>query len=142
MNIVFSNKFMPLIIILISTSVVASELTKQEKEQRKIVQGIYHLTDGALAICPKKDAKAFKDTLTSFKKSFPKVMLEVSNSPHLDYAKSSTTAGSKGQQKQDVAVLSQQCLFKQKMLMTIMSTEEGRLTMERSLHTLTTKNKD
>lgn len=135
---VFNKKFVALFVLLFaSTTAVASDLSKQEQEQRKIVQGIYHLTDGALIICPKKDVSAFKDALMSFKKSFPKVMSVVSNSPHLDYAKSSSIAGSKGQHKQDVAALSQQCLFKQKMLTTIMTTEEGRQTMAKALQKLT-----
>ncbi len=126
-----------MVLLLASTTAVASDLSEQELTQQKMVKGIHHLTDGALVICPKKDAKAFKEILTSFKKTFPNVMSLVSNSPYIASISSALTK----EDGQDVAALSQQCLFKKKMLTTIMTTEEGRQTMAKALQTLTSMDK-
>jgi len=132
-------KLIPLFFALVAnTSAVANDLSKQAQMQQKMVKGIYQLTDGALSMCSKEDAIVFKETLTLFKNSYPKVMKLVSSSPYIELAKSDVYKRLKIES--DIAALSQQCLFKQKMLTTIMTTEEGKLTMAKALHTLQSNN--
>jgi hypothetical protein len=119
-----------------SQPILAADISEQAQQQRKIVKGIYQLTDGALALCPEKNSVAFKETLLEFKQHFPEVTSLVKNSKYNTYAKLDYTDGFEVKQVEATPALTQQCLFKQKMLKNMMSTHEGRQTMAKALATL------
>ncbi len=116
-------------LILLSYSATSANLSEGQQQRSRIVKGIYQLTDGALALCPKQDAAAFSKTLSIFKKHFPEVMDLVKRSPYRPVTKHNNVEAT--------AVLTQQCLFKQRMLNNMIVTEEGKKTMAKALQTLT-----
>ena len=126
--------YVTLMLVLLSHSVTAANLSEtniSEAEQQKIriVKGIYQLTDGALVLCPKENAASFNDTLSLFKQRFPEVMDLVKNSPYRPTVKQKNVEAT--------TALTQQCLFKQRMLNNMIVTEEGKQTMTKALQTLT-----
>lgn len=118
-----------LMLVLLSHTVTAASLSEQEQQKSRIVKGIYQLTDGALAVCPKQNAVAFNETLTLFKQRFPEVMQLIKNSPYRPSEKPTKVEAT--------TALTQQCLFKQRMLNNMIVTEEGKQTMTKALQTLT-----
>ena len=131
------KRYLTLILILLSHTVTATGLSEQEQQKSRIVKGIYQLTDGALALCPKQNEVAFNETLTLFKQRFPDVMRLVKNSP---YSPATTIGSANDFEKEKVEatpILTQQCLFKQRMLNNMIVTEEGKQTMTKALQTLT-----
>ena len=116
-------------LVLLSHSVTAANLSEAEQQKTRIVKGIYQLTDGALALCPKENAAGFNETLSLFKQRFPEVMDLVKNSPYRPTVKQKNVEAT--------TALTQQCLFKQRMLNNMIVTEEGKLTMAKALQTLT-----
>ncbi|KGJ93693.1 hypothetical protein [Colwellia psychrerythraea] len=123
------KKYLTLLLILLCYSATSANLSEREQQRSRIVKGIYQLTDGALALCPKQDAAAFSKTLSLFKNNFPAVMDLVKRSPYRPVTKQNNVEAT--------AVLAQQCLFKQRMLNNMMVTEEGKKTMAKALQTLT-----
>lgn len=121
--------YFTLMLVLLSHTVTAASLSEQEQQKSRIVKGIYQLTDGALALCPKENSVAFNETLTLFKQRFPDVMQLVKNSPYRPADKQVNT--------ESTSALTQQCVFKQRMLNNMIVTEEGKQTMTKALQTLT-----
>lgn len=121
--------YLALMLVLLPHSVTAESLSDVEQQKSRIVKGIYQLTDGALAQCPKNNAEAFNETLKLFKQRFPEVMHLVNNSPYHPVIKQSNNEAT--------AALTQQCLFKQRMLNNMTVTAEGKQTMAKALQTLT-----
>ncbi len=121
--------YFTLMLVLLSHTVTATTVSEQEQQKSRIVKGIYQLTDGALALCPKHNSEAFNETLTLFKQRFPDVMRLVKNSPYRPAEKQENT--------ESTPALTQQCLFKQRMLNNMIVTEEGQQTMTKALQTLT-----
>ena len=66
--------YVTLMLVLLSYSVTAANLSETEQQKSRIVKGLYQLTDGALASCPKENAADFNETLSLFKQRFPEVM--------------------------------------------------------------------
>lgn len=130
------KKSLALMLVLLSHTVTAANLSEQEQNKSRIVKGIYQLTDGALVLCPEKNAQAFSNTLMLFKQSFPDVMRLVDNSPYKPVGKK--ISGDNVETNKNIATpaLTQQCLFKQRMLNNMMVTEEGKQTMVKALETL------
>ena len=93
------------------------------------MKGLYQLTDGALASCPKENAADFNETLSLFIQRFPEVMALVKSSPYRPTVKQKNIEAT--------VALTQQCLFKQRMLNNMTVTEEGEKTMAKALQTLT-----
>lgn len=125
-----------LLTLTLASGAIASDLSEQERQKRNMVKGIYQLTDGALALCPKANAATFKQTLTAFKQKFPKVIQLINESTYLAYAKSSYDDDFENNRAEMSEPLTKQCLFKQKMLKNMMITPEGKQTMAMVLHTL------
>lgn len=123
------KNYTTLLLILLSCSVNAANLPEREQQKSRIVKGLYQLTDGALALCPKENAADFNETLLLFKQRFPEVMDLVKNSPYHPTVKQ--------QSVEATAASTQQCLFKQRMLNNMTVTEEGEQTMAEALQTLT-----
>jgi len=118
-----------LMLVLLSSSVTAASLSEIEQQKSRIVKGLYQLTDGALASCPKENAADFNETLSLFKQRFPEVMALVKSSPYRPTVKQKNIEAT--------VALTQQCLFKQRMLNNMTVTEEGEQTMAKALQTLT-----
>ena len=116
-------------LVLLTYSASAANLSDVEQQKSRIVKGIYQLTDGALALCPKEDATAFSKTLLLFKQRYPEVMSLVKNSPYHPKTKRNNVEAT--------ATLTQQCLFKQRMLNNMIVTAEGKQTMDKALQALT-----
>ncbi len=118
-----------LMLVLLSSSVTAASLSEIEQQKSRIVKGLYQLTDGALASCPKENSADFNETLSLFKQRFPEVMALVKTSPYRPTVKQKNIEAT--------VALTQQCLFKQRMLNNMTVTEEGEQTMAKALQTLT-----
>jgi hypothetical protein len=118
-----------LMLVLLSSSVTAASLSEIEQQKSRIVKGLYQLTDGALASCPKENSADFNETLSLFIQRFPEVMALVKSSPYLPTVKQKNIEAT--------VALTQQCLFKQRMLNNMTVTEEGEKTMAKALQTLT-----
>ena len=121
--------YVTLMLVLLSSSVTAASLSEIEQQKSRIVKGLYQLTDGALASCPKENAADFNETLSLFIQRFPEVMALVKSSPYLPTVKQKNIEAT--------VALTQQCLFKQRMLNNMTVTEEGEKTMAKALQTLT-----
>ncbi len=121
--------YVTLMLVLLSSSVTAASLSEIEQQKSRIVKGLYQLTDGALASCPKENAADFNETLSLFIQRFPEVMALVKSSPYRPTVKQKNIEAT--------VALTQQCLFKQRMLNNMTVTEEGEKTMAKALQTLT-----
>ena len=121
--------YFTLMLVLLSHTVIAADLSEQEQQKSRIVKGLYQLTDGALALCPKENSADFNETLLLFKQRFPEVMDLVKSSPYHPTVKQKSVEAT--------AALTQQCLFKQRILNNMTVTEEGEQTMAKALQTLT-----
>lgn len=121
--------YLALMLVLLPHSVTAESLSDVEQQKSRIVKGLYQLTDGALALCPKENATDFNETLSLFKQRFPEVMDLVKSSPYRPTVKQKNV--------EPTVALTQQCLFKQRMLNNMTMTEEGEQTMAKALQTLT-----
>ena len=122
--------FLLLSLVMLTVTIQAAELNKEERAKRKIVSRMYQVSERVLARCPKKDKNDFEESLMKFKKTYPEFISLVENSVYRKYAIDTYSDDAKKRKAKTAEDLSRECLYIKSLLDDMLTTEHGKKSVE------------
>jgi hypothetical protein len=133
-NIIIFRAFIILIVLLSNT--FAEEVSKVEKDKRKIVSRMYQATYAILEICPDREFNSYKKIIDKFERTYPEFTKLLNESPYHQYAVDNMVHDIARERGQSDEIRMSQCSFGKYITESLMNTEDGIKSVNNMLETL------
>jgi hypothetical protein len=133
-NTIIFRAFIILIVLLSNT--FAEEISKVEKDKRKIVSRMYQATYAILEICPDREVNSYKKIIDKFERTYPEFTKLLNESPYHQYVVDTMKHDIDRERQQSDEIRMSQCSFGKSITESLMNSDNGVKSVSDMLETL------